>query len=75
MPEELHQRIAALSNELGVSLNTAINMAVEEFCKNGRLDELEKRISELENVKIPILDDKIDRVQEQLSRHERNYED
>jgi hypothetical protein len=49
MPEDLHQRLLKLSENYGVSLNTLINMACEEFEKTGRLDELERRIEELEN--------------------------
>jgi predicted DNA-binding protein len=75
MPDELHDRISKFADELGVSKNALINMACEEFLRTGKIEEIEKRLSEIENVKIPILDDRIDQVNEDLRRHNTNYED
>lgn len=46
MPDDLHARAKALAEKLGMSLNSFINMAVHD--KTLDIDELEKRVSEIE---------------------------
>lgn len=46
MPDDLHKRAKELAKRLGMSLNSFVNLAVHE--KSLDLDELEKRVSELE---------------------------
>jgi hypothetical protein len=48
MPDDLHARIKVFADDYGTSVNELINMACEEFIKTGQLDDLEKRVSELE---------------------------
>ena len=48
MPDDLHKRITELSENYGVSVNTLINMACDEFEKTGLIDELKRRIEQLE---------------------------
>ncbi len=48
MPDELHKRIEALCDDYGVSMNTLVNMACEEYLKTGRLPDLEEKVSKLE---------------------------
>jgi predicted DNA-binding protein len=48
MPDELHKRISELADEHGISTNTAINLAIEKYLQDDRIDLLEQRIKEIE---------------------------
>lgn len=47
MTQELHEKIQKLADDYDISLNTAINMAIEEFVRDGKLARIEKDIEEL----------------------------
>ena len=46
MPDDLHDRAKKLAKKLGMSLNAFVNMSVHEQLLD--VDELEKRVAELE---------------------------
>jgi predicted DNA-binding protein len=48
MPDELNNRLEKLAKEYGISKNTLINTACEDFLKTGRIDDLEKRVEAIE---------------------------
>ena len=48
MSEELHARIQKLADDYNMSLNAMINHACEEFLRDGKIEALERRVTELE---------------------------
>ena len=48
MPDELHDRLEKLKEQIGLSKNSLINAAVEEYIRTRSQSELEKRLEILE---------------------------
>ena len=48
MPEHLHARVKKIAEEKGVSVTGLINMVMSEHVEGDRIQDLEKRVSELE---------------------------
>ena len=48
MPDELHDRLEKLKEQIGLSKNSLINAAVEEYIRTRSQSELEKRLETLE---------------------------
>jgi predicted DNA-binding protein len=48
VPEELNDRINELKEKFGMSKNSIVNAAIEEYVRTRDTETLEKRVSELE---------------------------
>jgi predicted DNA-binding protein len=48
IPDELHDRLEILKDKIGMSKNSIVNAAIEEYIRTRNTDTLEKRVTELE---------------------------
>lgn len=47
MTDELRSKIQNFADDYGVSVNSAINMAIEEFIREGKIERIEKEIEDI----------------------------